>query len=467
MAVSSIEWNIPARRLVSPGAVPSRTAAAFTLDAHAPDPRPRVSEARARDDRAAAADRAERIASERAADAAANREAAEARDTAKAAAAARAGKAEETRPPAPPRLRTTAAQTPSDPDAPRPAAVNPTPAARADTKVPPGAPATPDPAAPARGGASAPKTPTGETPTDETSTGETAKAETAEDKEPAAQAGAAAPIVPLPIAPSPTATALAAQTAASNGSGEAVPAEDPAGSAAPVVAAGPDAEGAAGPVPQGLKVQAPAGRGEGAEGGEPGSGKPQGDFAAGLAPALEGAARTDLAPAATAAPAPSHVRPTEAAAPNLPAAPAQPPVPLGAVPMTIGLRSLSGSNQFEIRLDPKDLGRIDVNLDIDKETGAVQARLVVDRPETLALLQRDAGNLQQALAQAGLNPGEGSIDLSLRGDGQSDGRSNGSGGDGQRSETGRSARADGPDPNPIAAVPMRRYGALSGIDIRI
>jgi len=230
---------------------------------------------------------------------------------------------------------------------------------------------------------------------------------------------------------------------------------------------GPDAEGAAGPVLQGLKVHAPAGRGEGAEGGEPGSGKPQGDFAAGLAPALEGAARTDLAPAATAAPAPSHVRPTEAAAPNLPAAPAQPPVPLGAVPMTIGLRSLSGSNQFEIRLDPKDLGRIDVNLDIDKETGAVQARLVVDRPETLALLQRDAGNLQQALAQAGLNPGEGSIDLSLRGDGQSDGRSNGSGGDGQRSETGRSARADGPDPNPIAAVPMRRYGALSGIDIRI
>ncbi|MCI9880690.1 flagellar hook-length control protein FliK [Methylobacterium goesingense] len=135
--------------------------------------------------------------------------------------------------------------------------------------------------------------------------------------------------------------------------------------------------------------------------------------------------------------------------------------------MTIGLRSLAGSNQFEIRLDPKDLGRIDVNLDIDKETGAVQARLVVDRPETLALLQRDASNLQQALAQAGLNPGEGSINLSLRGDGQQDGRSNGSGGDGQQSDTGRSARADNPDPTPIAAVPMRRYGALSGIDIRI
>ncbi len=66
------------------------------------------------------------------------------------------------------------------------------------------------------------------------------------------------------------------------------------------------------------------------------------------------------------------------------------PVPLGAVPMTIGLRALSGSNNFEIRLDPKDLGRIEVNLAIDTGTNTVQATLMVDRPETLALLQRDA-----------------------------------------------------------------------------
>ena len=65
------------------------------------------------------------------------------------------------------------------------------------------------------------------------------------------------------------------------------------------------------------------------------------------------------------------------------------PVPLGAVAMTIGLRSLAGSNRFEISLDPKDLGRIDVNLDIDKDNGTVTAHLTVDRPETLALLQRD------------------------------------------------------------------------------
>ncbi|WP_288585126.1 flagellar hook-length control protein FliK, partial [uncultured Methylobacterium sp.] len=90
--------------------------------------------------------------------------------------------------------------------------------------------------------------------------------------------------------------------------------------------------------------------------------------------------------------------------------------PLSAVPMTVGMRALSGTNRFEIRLDPIELGRIDVRLDIDREHG-VKAHLVVERPETLALLQRDAGSLQQALAQAGLNPGDGALSFSLRDDG--------------------------------------------------
>ncbi|MFC6740326.1 flagellar hook-length control protein FliK [Methylobacterium tardum] len=60
--------------------------------------------------------------------------------------------------------------------------------------------------------------------------------------------------------------------------------------------------------------------------------------------------------------------------------------------------------EFQIRLDPVELGRIDVKLEIDKARGTVTTHLVVDRPETLAMLQRDAGQLQQALSQAGLDP---------------------------------------------------------------
>ncbi len=101
--------------------------------------------------------------------------------------------------------------------------------------------------------------------------------------------------------------------------------------------------------------------------------------------------------------------------------------------MTIGLRSLAGSSEFQIRLDPIELGRIDVKLEIDKAKGTVATHLVVDRPDTLALLQRDAGQLQQALAQAGLDSSASGINLSLRGDGggAAGGQNGQAGGDGR------------------------------------
>ncbi|MET0258613.1 MAG: flagellar hook-length control protein FliK [Methylobacterium sp.] len=163
--------------------------------------------------------------------------------------------------------------------------------------------------------------------------------------------------------------------------------------------------------------------------------------------------------------------PAEAKAATAPqqTAPASAPVPLGAVPMTIGLRALGSSNRFEIRLDPKELGRIDVSIDIDKDTGTVGARLVVDRPETLALLQRDASSLQQALAQTGLDASAG-ISLSLR-----------SGGEDQRHDTNADAEAQGrrgrlsdsdgseagTDHSPVDLVPLRALRGLGRVDIRI
>lgn len=146
------------------------------------------------------------------------------------------------------------------------------------------------------------------------------------------------------------------------------------------------------------------------------------------------------------------------------------PIPLGAVPMTIGLRALGASSRFEIRLDPKELGRIDVSIDIDKDQGTVGVRLVVDRPETLALLQRDASALQQALSQTGFDASAG-VSLSLRGD------EAGSGRNGHESaadaQTRGGAQADrpglqgGPDHIPIDLVPLRALRGLGRVDIRI
>jgi flagellar hook-length control protein FliK len=142
-------------------------------------------------------------------------------------------------------------------------------------------------------------------------------------------------------------------------------------------------------------------------------------------------------------------------------------VPLGAVPIEIGLKSLSGMNRFEIRLDPAELGRIDVRLDIG-DGGDVKAHLVVDRVETLALLQRDAKTLERAFEQAGLKTSEGSIDLSLRDPG-SDRRGTDQGGH----EQGRRATAKGDDAPAVERVeaiqqPRRMmWRGAAGVDLRI
>jgi flagellar hook-length control protein FliK len=141
-------------------------------------------------------------------------------------------------------------------------------------------------------------------------------------------------------------------------------------------------------------------------------------------------------------------------------------VPLGAVPVEIGLKSLAGVNHFEIRLDPAELGRIEVRLEID-EDGGVKAHLTVDKVETLALLQRDSRNLERAFEQAGLKPTDGSVDLSLRDPGQGQGRQE-SGGE-QRREGARGPDRPRDEVEAIVAEvqPRRLWRGTAGIDVRI
>lgn len=142
--------------------------------------------------------------------------------------------------------------------------------------------------------------------------------------------------------------------------------------------------------------------------------------------------------------------------------------PLHLVPVEIGARALAGNRRFDIRLDPAELGRIDVSLEIS-EKGEVSARLTVDRVETLHMLQRDARTLERAFEQAGLKPSEGGIDLSLRdsGDQQAGARQ-------QRpdDEAPRGRRAwveaaeDSALVTEVASLP-RNAGRLGGVDLSI
>jgi flagellar hook-length control protein FliK len=114
--------------------------------------------------------------------------------------------------------------------------------------------------------------------------------------------------------------------------------------------------------------------------------------------------------------APPHTAPataTAAAPPTAPAAPQSATIPLASVPFEIAGKALAGKNRFEIRLDPAELGRIDVRLDVDHD-GNVTSRMVVDRPDTLDLLRRDAANLDRALQDAGLKTSGNGLQFSLR-----------------------------------------------------
>lgn len=78
----------------------------------------------------------------------------------------------------------------------------------------------------------------------------------------------------------------------------------------------------------------------------------------------------------------------------------------------------NGASKFEIRLDPAELGRIEVQLDIAKD-GKVKAMLSADQQDTLDLLQRDQKFLQKALSDAGLNLDNDGLTFSLNDQAQS------------------------------------------------
>lgn len=92
-------------------------------------------------------------------------------------------------------------------------------------------------------------------------------------------------------------------------------------------------------------------------------------------------------------------------------------VPVDQLGLEIATRASKGERRFDIRLDPPELGRIDVRLEIDSK-GNTTTKLIVERTETLDMLQRDARGLEKALQNAGLKTDAGGLQFSLQQDAQ-------------------------------------------------
>ena len=88
-------------------------------------------------------------------------------------------------------------------------------------------------------------------------------------------------------------------------------------------------------------------------------------------------------------------------------------VPNTAIALQISKHVARGVSTFEIRLDPAEMGRIDVKLELAKD-GRVTAHLAVEKAETLDLLQKDAKALEQALKDAGLDADSDTLNFSLK-----------------------------------------------------
>lgn len=150
------------------------------------------------------------------------------------------------------------------------------------------------------------------------------------------------------------------------------------------------------------------------------------------------------------------------AEPSLPAQPTPSlPVPIMALPAAIGIKALEGSHRFDIRLDPEDLGRVDIALEIDQD-GSIRAAIAVEKPEALQLITREARALEQAFDQAGFRRDENALSFSLSDQGQSS--ENPSHRPEKRTMTRLMVEGDPDLAQPLEAALMRTHGRL---DMRI
>jgi flagellar hook-length control protein FliK len=157
---------------------------------------------------------------------------------------------------------------------------------------------------------------------------------------------------------------------------------------------------------------------------------------------------------ATPAAAAAQRRAETAAAPQLPRLPATEQIAIN-----IQKAIKAGKDQVTIKLQPEELGRIDVKLEVG-EDGRVTAQVRVEKPETLELLQRDARGLERALQEAGLRADSGSLSFGLRGENRQDGQN------GQQAKTTHSPLALNAEQDDITPIIAAR-SAEGRIDLHV
>jgi len=125
-------------------------------------------------------------------------------------------------------------------------------------------------------------------------------------------------------------------------------------------------------------------------------------------------------------------------------------------------KGVSGKlNVMTLHLEPADLGRVDIQLKFG-EDGALKAHMFVEKPETLAMLQRDSQALQNALQEAGIDLEDNAFSFNLKQDNEHAENDNNSGG------TADQNGAEGTTPiDAQIAIETEQYVSKTGVNLWI
>ena len=131
-----------------------------------------------------------------------------------------------------------------------------------------------------------------------------------------------------------------------------------------------------------------------------------------------------------------------------------------------------GVQQMTIQLDPADLGRVEVHLHTQSD-GQTHLSFVVDKPQTLDSLSRDARSLERSLQDAGVKADAGNMQFNLRQQPQSNLQQGGNGQFGQggrpqwsNDEDDKDGSGNAPQASAISATQNYTLSLRDGVDIR-
>ncbi|NDF11978.1 MAG: flagellar hook-length control protein FliK [Proteobacteria bacterium] len=77
----------------------------------------------------------------------------------------------------------------------------------------------------------------------------------------------------------------------------------------------------------------------------------------------------------------------------------------------------AGESEVSIKLEPAELGKVEVRLNLQHNDGKAMVSVVADEARTLDMLKTDSRSLERALNDAGIKTDAGSLSFNLRGDG--------------------------------------------------